>query len=47
METTKIREQEVQTEQVETTTPPAPQRPNPFRREQDGTQVIPDLEPQG
>ena len=34
-------------EEVITTTPPAPGRPNPFRREEDDTQVIPDLEPQG
>jgi hypothetical protein len=34
-------------EEVITTTPPRPGRPNPFRREDDDTQVIPDLEPQG
>lgn len=34
-------------EETITTTPPAPGRPNPFRREEDDTQVIPDLEPQG
>ena len=34
-------------EEIITTTPPAPGRPNPFRREEDDTQVIPDLEPQG
>lgn len=34
-------------EETITTTPPSPGRPNPFRREEDDTQVIPDLEPQG
>jgi hypothetical protein len=34
-------------EETYTTTPPRPGRPNPFRREEDDTQVIPDLEPQG
>lgn len=34
-------------EETITRTPPRPGRPNPFRREEDDTQVIPDLEPQG
>jgi hypothetical protein len=34
-------------EETITTTPPRPGRPNPFRREEDDTEVIPDLEPQG
>lgn len=34
-------------EETITTTPPKTGRPNPFRREDDDTQIIPDLEPQG
>lgn len=45
-----LEEPEVETDTEEetiTTTPPRPGRPNPFRREEFDTEVIPDMEPQG
>lgn len=43
-----LAEPETDTEtDVDIETPTTPRRPNPFRREDDDTQIIPDLEPQG